>query len=109
MLFRSGGRFGAEKGSFGSLDAALHHAVLAAAPTRAGLVALEDEGGLNLVELLQQPPVLGGSGGLGGGEGQKLGPPFAKNWGPGGGPSHKNGGFEGFPFTKSGGLRGCHS
>lgn len=48
-------------GVFGAaLDAALHHAVLAAPPAGAGLVALEDQGGLDFVELLQQPPVLSG-------------------------------------------------
>lgn len=47
-------------GFWGALDAALHHPVLAAAPARAGLVALEDQGGLDLVELLQQSPILRG-------------------------------------------------
>lgn len=42
-----------------SLDAALHHPVLAVPPAGAGLVALEDQGGLDLVKLLEQPPVLG--------------------------------------------------
>lgn len=42
-----------------SLDAALHHAVLAASPAGACLVTLKDQGGLDLVKLLEQPPVLG--------------------------------------------------
>ena len=104
-----GGRFGAEKGSFGSLDAALHHAVLAAAPTRAGLVALEDEGGLNLVELLQQPPVLGGSGGLGGGKGKNWDPSLPKIGGPGGGPVIKMGVLRGSHSQKNRALRSSHS
>lgn len=42
-----------------SLDAGLHHAVLAASPAGACLVTLKDQGGLDLVKLLEQPPVLG--------------------------------------------------
>lgn len=45
-------------GARASLDAALHHAVLAASPAGACLVTLKDQGGLDLVKLLEQPPVL---------------------------------------------------
>lgn len=50
-------------GARASLDAALHHAVLAASPAGACLVTLKDQGGLDLVKLLEQPPVLGCEGG----------------------------------------------
>lgn len=46
-------------GAGASLDAALHHAVLAASPAGACLVTLKDQGGFDLVKLLKQPPVLG--------------------------------------------------
>lgn len=57
-----------------SLDAALHHPILAVSPAGAGLVTLEDQWGLNLVKLLEQPPVLGWSG-----AGVRM---AASGWGP---------------------------
>lgn len=41
------------------LDATLYHSVLAVSPAGAGLVTLKDQGGLNLVKFLEQPPILG--------------------------------------------------
>ena len=45
-----------------SLDTTLHHPVLAVSPAGAGLVALEDQRGLDLVKFLEQPPILGEGG-----------------------------------------------
>lgn len=42
-----------------SLDTTLHYPVLAVSPAGAGLVTLENQGGLDLVKFLEQPPVLG--------------------------------------------------